>query len=454
MCTTPDFPFCDVTGFVSGEPGTCIAVTCTPGKFGECRGDQEVRCNATGDNYGVVQCERGCDPSADGCLLCNPGETACTNGKVATCDANGTVISATDCPLGCFEDQPRCRRIDPSNGLGQYIDMVASPPDLDLEYAGFDTKTGVVTDITTGGAIAVPNFAVPAPNGGVPIRVFVANSVRITKVVVSSRTTGLEITGPAFALVARGDISISGLLEADPSAGGTTLPGCTGAPGRMRVNCNYSSSGSGGGAFATNAAKGGDVLNNSEPGGIGGIASGNEKLVPLRGGCASGGVNDDSGVYFDYGSGGGGAIQLVSETKISVDGIIRVIGDHGGSERYEQTSGVVLFGGGSGGAVLLEAPTVELGVNAQLLATGGDGADACMVSGVSCSAGGLGAKPMFAATAGADASCNATSGMPTATGGGGGGLGRARINTADGNYTKASSAVEAASISAGMISTR
>ncbi|HEY5921082.1 MAG TPA: hypothetical protein VIV11_05395, partial [Kofleriaceae bacterium] len=59
-CTTPDFPFCDETGFVSDEPGTCIAVTCTADAFGECRGDAEVRCNDEGTNYDVVQCERGC----------------------------------------------------------------------------------------------------------------------------------------------------------------------------------------------------------------------------------------------------------------------------------------------------------------------------------------------------------------------------------------------------------
>lgn len=30
-CTTPNYPFCDVTGAIGGEEGTCIAVTCTVG---------------------------------------------------------------------------------------------------------------------------------------------------------------------------------------------------------------------------------------------------------------------------------------------------------------------------------------------------------------------------------------------------------------------------------------
>src|SRR4051812_31411403 len=72
-CIDPAFPFCDVTGSVGGEPGTCIAVTCTAGAFAECRDDVEVRCNAAGNNYGIVQCPPGCDAASDGCRLCNPG---------------------------------------------------------------------------------------------------------------------------------------------------------------------------------------------------------------------------------------------------------------------------------------------------------------------------------------------------------------------------------------------
>ena len=140
-CTDPKFPFCDVNGIVGGEPGACVAVSCAAGAFAECRDNAEVRCNAMGDNYEVVQCERGCDAAADGCRLCNPNETACTNGKVATCDAAGTLISQHACPLGCFEDEPRCRDIAPSNELGAYRDQVVAPAALDLSDATIDTTT-------------------------------------------------------------------------------------------------------------------------------------------------------------------------------------------------------------------------------------------------------------------------------------------------------------------------
>lgn len=450
-CTTPNCPFCDVTGAIGGEEGTCIAVTCTAGEFGECRGDSEVRCNANGNNYDVVQCERGCDPDAGGCRLCSPNETACTNGKVATCDANGTVMSMTECPLGCFQDEPRCREIDPSNNLAMYFDMVPNPPDLDLQFAHFHTGTGMVTD--NGNPIDVPSFAVPAPANGVPMRVFVANSVNITRASADSIVNSFETTGPALVLLSRGDIRIMGTLAAHPSAGsGAVSPGCIGGRGVIRSNCNYSSSGGGGGGFATDGAKGGDVPNNSEPGGAGNMASGNETLVPLRGGCAGGGAADGTAAL-DYDGGGGGAIQLVSKTRIVVDGTIDVSGGGGGGDRYGQTNGFILNGGGAGGGILLEAPQIELGANAQLLANGGDGSSACTVSGITCSAAGKGAKAGVPPTAGIDIDCNAATGT-TASGAGGGGLGRVRINTQSGTYTKALGAVESAVVTKGTVGTR
>jgi hypothetical protein len=35
-CKDPAFPYCDVEGAISNEPGTCIAVTCTPGEIETC----------------------------------------------------------------------------------------------------------------------------------------------------------------------------------------------------------------------------------------------------------------------------------------------------------------------------------------------------------------------------------------------------------------------------------
>jgi hypothetical protein len=327
--------------------------------------------------------------------------------------------------------------------------MVPAPPDLDLEDASFNTSTGVVTDLTTNVPITVPSFDVAAQPGGAPIRVFVANNVRITRAAAFSN----EYAGPAFALIARGEIKIVGLLEIATSAGSAVIAGCNGGQGRLRENSCGSSAG-GGGAFATNGAKGGDVPNNSEPGGSGGIASGNDQLEPLRGGCDGGGVDDNNeAVVFQRVGAGGGAVQLVSRTKIVVEGVISAVGGPGDADRYEQTELAVLGGGGAGGGILLEAPTVELAANSQLLAFGGDGASACGAPNINCSQAGKGARSGTSATPGVDINC-VSNGLPTASGGGGGGLGRVRINTASGSYTKSSSSIEQGSLTSGTISTR
>jgi hypothetical protein len=84
-CTDPAFPFCDQDGSVAGHPETCIAVTCNPGDFAACRGDEMLRCNTTGNDYEITQCEHGCDAASSGCVSCLDN-TQCANPAPA-CDA-------------------------------------------------------------------------------------------------------------------------------------------------------------------------------------------------------------------------------------------------------------------------------------------------------------------------------------------------------------------------------
>lgn len=443
-CTDPAFPFCDANGVVGGEPGACIAVSCTAGAFAECRGDTEVRCNAAGNNYEVVQCERGCDAVADGCRLCNPNETACTNGKVATCDATGSITSSTDCPLGCFESEPRCRDIAPSNSLASYVDMVATPPDLIVDDAEYNSDTGILTTMT-GTMSSPPSFMVAAPAGGLSIRVVIVDEVKIQR---------LTLRGAAaVAIVARGDITVSGTLEVYAGYG-IDFPGCDGGYGMYSTSCTNSASGGGGGAYATNGGRGGNVQFVGLLGGAAGITAGSPTLVPLRGGCSGGSVE---GPY--YPGSGGGALQMSSSTRIVVDGTITARGGNGSNfdvgDSQQPDPHQAASGGGSGGAVLLEAPVVALGANAQLLAFGGDGGALCTTTSAVCGAPGRGAHNGTPATPGGDIAANdcGTSLYRTA-GGGGGGLGRVRINTRDGSYMKASSTLEDAVVSTGTIVTR
>jgi hypothetical protein len=69
-CGDPALPFCDVDGALGGTPDTCIAVACTPDEHAACRGDLDVRCNADGTNYDLVQCPLGCSDALAGCVPC------------------------------------------------------------------------------------------------------------------------------------------------------------------------------------------------------------------------------------------------------------------------------------------------------------------------------------------------------------------------------------------------
>lgn len=77
-CTDPAFPFCDVDGTFGDTTDTCVAVDCRPGEVAACRDDLAIRCNATGNDYDLVQCELGCDAATGGCKGCS-SDDQCNN---------------------------------------------------------------------------------------------------------------------------------------------------------------------------------------------------------------------------------------------------------------------------------------------------------------------------------------------------------------------------------------
>ncbi len=97
-CTDPRFPYCDVEGFFE-QPGTCIEVVCAAGEFKECREDRAITCNATGNNYDLVDCPYGCDEN--GCLP-PPDEVACTTN--AQCSNPAPVCGGDMTCRGCNDN--------------------------------------------------------------------------------------------------------------------------------------------------------------------------------------------------------------------------------------------------------------------------------------------------------------------------------------------------------------
>lgn len=433
-CTDPAFPYCDLDGSLAGTPKSCIAVECTPGEVAQCQGSEALTCNALGGDYDLVHCDHGCDLATGGCRLCEPNETACTNGKVATCDAKGQPTVTETCALGCFEDEPRCRELVPSNNLGIFAAMVQNPPDLNLSNAYFDPATGVVS--VAGQPVTVPSFLAAPAGNGVAIRVFVVNSLTLTSASLGNRAE-TNPRDPAIAFMAKRNIVLRGELIVSSLTGGANT-GCRPA-GPGVFGATYASGG-GGGANATDGADGG--LAAGIAGGLHDTASGTAVLVPLRGGCSGG----DPGMTNPIAPNGGGALQLSAGGTIDIDATIDVRGQEGtywaNSEAQNGPSGS--SGGGAGGSVLIEAAKVTLGPDAKLLASGGNGFTFCPSPG--CAAAGVGATAVSPATKGGDASVSG--------GGGGGGLGRVRINTSDANYTKTSSTVEDAVVTTGTVQTR
>lgn len=97
-CTDPLFPYCDVEGFID-QPGACLAVECAAGEVKGCREDRAITCNATGNNFDLVDCPHGCD--VNGCLP-PPEAVDCTTN--AQCTNPAPICGAEMTCRGCISD--------------------------------------------------------------------------------------------------------------------------------------------------------------------------------------------------------------------------------------------------------------------------------------------------------------------------------------------------------------
>lgn len=371
---------------------------------------------------------------------CTPDTSVCADDVETICNASGAVARQTTCTLGCFDDE-RCGKLDPSNGLAGHLDDAAETTDLLLgASATIDTTNGSVADET--GAIAVTTAFDDS------------NAVGVLVIKVKSLTaTNITVVGTrALAIVSDGDVRINGLVTlsavSNQDGAGAHLSDttCRGKAGAVAAG----GSGGGGAGFGGSGGAGGGAT--GAAGGEGGGVSGNAALVPLRGGCRGGYGGGNSvpaqATQIDVG-GGGGAIQIVSNTSIRVESSAGIAANGGGGKG--DTSGTIFFclasiicragdGGGSGGGILLEAPEVHLAPGSVLVANGGGGRcgdiefgedgrlNASQALGASCpSANGSdgGAGGAGATIGGVSAVNNLGDGEEAA--GGGGGAGRIRV---------------------------
>lgn len=253
-----------------------------------------------------------------------------------------------------------------------------------------------------------------------------ANATRADLYVLKSwtvdSTSPVTISGmnPAIILVLT-TVDIQGSVSV--AAGGFDLGS---APGPGGGQAGGGGAGGGGGSYCGVGGLGGAM---GTPIPMGGSTYGSAPLTPLIGGSAGGGACGNPS--------GGGAVQIVAGVSIAVRqyGVLNAGG-------FGATCGAA---GGSGGAILLEAPTVQIA--GSLAANGGGGASSNAngaggttdgtpaVGGSAGNDGGLG----FGGNGSSETDIHGGNGGYGSTtgngGGGGGGAGRIRINTKSGSAT-------------------
>ncbi|MFN0246758.1 MAG: hypothetical protein ACKV2T_07600 [Kofleriaceae bacterium] len=445
-----------------------------------------IACGSVNENKGDAGVDGSGDATVDALEIDAPPvactETTCTSDVLSVCGTDNMIERTEQCHLGCF-DQTRCNLITPSSGLASAVDQAATQADITLpDGTTINTDTGVVTGLQ--GTIAVATSTVTQA-GAPSIRILVAKTFTLGSLRVSGSLP--------LAIVADTKITVQGVV--DISADGATAgpggsicsPGAGGAPGSgffERLSANNSGgypqylwtmNGGGGGGFGTSGGMGGTSDANFADGAAG-PANGTDTLVPLRGGCAGyAESNANRGA-------GAGAIQLVANGEVHFvngggnRGAIDAGGGGGAAGalgRAETTDTNPVFGpagGGSGGAILIEAGKVTLDDATGLFAGGGGGGGygSCAVAprGADATPGGIASggvcggatRPAGNGGAGATTGAGEVGGDSNAGsgggGGGGGGLGRIRFNTRDAMVTTGAGTILRGERTAGTASVR
>ncbi len=357
-------------------------------------------------------------------VVCDDSET-CTQGRCV--DARDELLGADAGPSVADSGMVDAAGTDAgardTGPVGPSFIPRNMPSDVWERATGSINITTAATIDTTSGAVLVDGVAsrgfapldVEAAGGCAAIFVMVTGSF-----VVGPGATVTVSGGRSLAIVSTGQITIDGTVDVGAR-------GARGGPGSVVRRA--------GGGYGTEGGLGGC----DPPGGI--IPTyGNAELTGLCGGSSI-----DSG-----GGGGGGAIELASAVGIDIreSATVRAVG--GGGAWSTGVWPIPNGHGGSGGAVLLQAPDVRVAGVVSVNGGGGAGgfgsagADGTLTSspasggpeayrmlactgGATSGAGGRGAAPSGGATAGRPGvQCSVTG--CTEGGAGGGGAGRIRVD--------------------------
>lgn len=322
-CVDPAYPYCDAEGVIADEPGSCVAVACTPGGVIACIGDDALQCTSDGMAYQHVSCD-----------------------------------------LGCLEvPTPHCAYIEPRY-LPDICDTVAADDSFNVASsamldANLDSNcTGGIVAQTGAPAVCVLHYRTITIQSGATLQLGDTPSVTPGRVVAFVADEELVVDGTL-------DISAHGRISGP--GGGAVQSG--GLPQVNGVNNGPAGGGAGG---RTAGAPGG---NQNQDGGAnnGGPAAADPAFLAALVGGASAFQLDGSDMTAYEGGGGGGAATLIScRGSISVTGTINAGGGGGpGGALFLFNSSLPGGGGGAGGYVVLQGSEVQ--VTGRLFANGGGG---------------------------------------------------------------------------------
>ncbi|MGE5182598.1 MAG: hypothetical protein ACM31C_11070 [Acidobacteriota bacterium] len=353
-CSDPQFPFCDADGAISGEPGTCIAVSCAPNTFVACDGDNVITCDQVGTNYDTQHCVSGCNDQLGACNACQPNMSACgADGTLHVCDAQG-IDTPVRCAAGCIDaPAPHCAYVSPHylpgacDGTAQGSLNIASDQTLDTSMDA--TCNGGIVQQIGAPDICVVRYATLSVSPTAVLRVIAS-------------TMGTNVKNRPIAFIVDGDLVIDG--ELDAAARGPRSSSQSSGPGGGYVsefNGDLSTGGAGGAGFATTGGSGGNTVAD------GGAQNGGAQLPNPLTSVFEGGPSSPGG--------GGGGVMLVScHGTVKISGVVS-LGGGGGISGYISTFCFPGSGGGAGGSLLVEGMNVE--ITGSLFANGGGGGAGC-----------------------------------------------------------------------------
>lgn len=243
-----------------------------------------------------------------------------------------------------FDAPPDDNPADFCVGAGLLHECFASRP------SGTVTLKGTLSTDATGACS--PDFA--------EVCVIAGDSILVTDTAVFTGARPIVLVGSTIVQVtSTGTIDASSHLGGAAGAGnGTALCGGT-KPAHL--------GGGGGGSFTTRGGNGGKGILNGSVGGISDEADPDPMV--LRSGC-DGQDGDFSGTPGDGGK-GGGVLYIAAGEQIDIQGHVLANGAGGHAGVANSGGG----GGGAGGMIVLDAPEIDVGDSAFVVAVGGGGGE-------------------------------------------------------------------------------